>query len=101
MVKCSQCAVESEIEQVFRKERRWFGLRTKLYCPACQKKRTTRSLVITFVCLLLFGAFGLIIVMADPTAWYGWLAIRIFVLFLVTIPLIVIHESAHAVVGHL
>lgn len=101
MIKCSQCGIESEIEQAFKKQRHWFGLQTKMYCPTCQRRRVTRSLLVTLVCFLAGGAFGFGFVVVDPTNWYGWLLLRLFAFFIATIPLLVIHESAHAIVGHL
>ena len=99
--KCDQCGVESEIELAYRKERRWFGLQTRRYCPACLQKRHTQALKRSLLFFILFGIAGLALVLVNPGNWLGWILLKLVLFLLLSVPLILVHELAHALAGYL
>jgi tetratricopeptide (TPR) repeat protein len=102
-IKCSQCGVESEIEQAFTRERRWLGLQTRFYCPACQAKRHTREIKISLASWGLVAVGGLAFALFAPAPFNraGQFLLQLVLVFLLTILLILPHELAHALAGRL
>ncbi len=98
MITCSRCKRQSAVEAAFLKEKHFFGLLTRNYCPDCQLKRQTANVILQYLLLIMLG---LLAYFFQPKYWLGdiFLLITIYVVFF--IPIVLLHELAHAVVGHL
>jgi tetratricopeptide (TPR) repeat protein len=97
-MKCSRCKLESDIGEAFTVRKRWFGLATNSYCPACWEKISGRNQVFT-VAALIASVITLDILMFNRGL--GYILIDILIMGLINVFLVAAHESAHAFVGKL
>ncbi|MBN2385625.1 MAG: site-2 protease family protein [Anaerolineales bacterium] len=95
---CSRCKKQSPVEIVFTKEQRFFGLLTRLYCPDCALRRTTTSAVVGYILLPLAG---LALYLLLPGRQAGQTALLITFSLFLFLPLVVVHELAHALTAAL
>jgi hypothetical protein len=97
-MRCDGCGVESEIEQAFARTRPFPWLRRKAYCPMCQERRMRRSV------LLWYGAMpvlGVALRLAFPQQSLGYFLLDVFFILLISVPMVVLHELAHAATARL
>jgi hypothetical protein len=97
-MKCDQCELESNLEQVFIENNQWWGLVKKNYCPACWENRYLREQLGS----ILWIAAGLIVF--DALTFKRGFEVALFdvlMIGLMNIPLILGHELAHAAIGRL
>lgn len=94
-MKCDRCRLESDVEQAFSTQKR-FLRKPRHFCPDCTVKREAWSF---FSSLALLIISGLLIFALRPSSWIARLALETTLIILSMIPLIVIHEIAHAVVA--
>ena len=90
---CSRCGRQSAVEAAFAKEKHFFGLVTRTYCPDCQVKRQTLSFIIQFI---LLPALGVLLYFLLPGFWLGRFLLVFTFSLLLFIPFILVHELAHA-----
>lgn len=95
-MKCYQCGLESEIEQAFTKSSGLFG--TRYYCPTCAEKRHRDEVLIYYVALPVLSG---VLYAAKPGTFLSNFFVSISAVLLMNIPLIVLHEMAHAGVARL
>lgn len=88
IITCSRCGQESAIESAYTR-----NLWGKRFCPRCQEVRYRRNAVINY---LLLPTIGLILYSIPTLRWLGELYLILSGTLLVMIPLIVLHELAHA-----
>lgn len=96
--RCNSCGMESTVKQAFIEKKNLAGRVIKTTCFECVAKRQSRVLFIELLGLALLGGWFYLI---NP---YGWIAR--FVLFayaslLISVPILLLHELAHAVIGGL
>jgi tetratricopeptide (TPR) repeat protein len=92
-MKCNSCGLESDIPEAFVTRRRWVGLVTRRYCPACWEKMFLREQLES---LTVLGGF---LAVLDALVFHeGALRLTVDILFfvLVNFPVIVAHELSHA-----
>lgn len=95
-MKCSQCGLESAVEQAFTRAGGLLGKRQ--YCPSCTLNRQRNEALVYFVALPV-GAALLWWLARD---WFVTpLVVGVSVILLINLPLIVLHELAHAAVARL
>jgi Zn-dependent protease len=97
-MRCDGCGIESEIEQAFARTRPFPWLRRKAYCPTCQERRMRRSVVLWYGALPLFG---LALRLAFPQQSLGYFLLDVFFILLLSLPMVVLHELAHALTARL
>ncbi len=95
-MKCSQCGLESAVEQAFTRADGLFGKR--YYCPSCLSKSQRNEVLLYFVALPVGAAM---------LWWFAqdWLVtpflVGVSAILLINVPLILLHELAHATVARL
>ncbi len=95
-MKCSHCGLESDLQDAFIKRKHWFGLVKRAYCPACWEKVFIREQLESIVIIAVFVA----IVDAFTFRHGAWsVAADVLSLVVISYPIIVAHELAHALVG--
>lgn len=97
--KCSECGVESEIEQAFTKA--GIGPDQNYYCPTCQQKRNLEQLKLSLVWYFLAGLLGFAVWVVRPNQLSGKVLLAVFSLIFFLFPLIILHELAHAITARL
>ncbi|HEY5729958.1 MAG TPA: site-2 protease family protein [Anaerolineales bacterium] len=95
-MKCDQCGLQSDVQQAFSTQKS-IG-RSRHYCPDCTLKRHTRSFV--FNMSLLIGS-GVLIFTLNPFSRAAVIVRDISLILLFQVPLILMHELAHATVAKL
>jgi predicted negative regulator of RcsB-dependent stress response len=94
-MKCDRCGLQSEVEEAFATEKSPIH-RPRHFCPDCAVKRSTQLYILSIISIVLLGLF---IFAIDPSSWAAsWILVSFFLLFTL-MPLIFIHELAHAVVA--
>jgi len=96
-MKCDRCGLQSDVEQAFSIEKH-FLRGPKHYCPDCTVKRQARSLLMLLALMLMLGLFAFAL---DPSSRKAAIILDIGLVVLSFIPMIVIHELAHAGVARL
>jgi tetratricopeptide (TPR) repeat protein len=95
---CDRCRRESAIEGIFLKKKYLLGLVTRYYCPDCQLRHTAIESVLYF---LIAPLLSLVLYFVFPIARMRSIALILVYIALLVIPIVVIHELSHAVVGRL
>lgn len=90
-MKCHQCGLESEVEQAFTRSGGLFGARH--YCPTCAEQRHRNDVLLYYVALPVFSG---VLYWAIPGTFLSNFFVSISAVLLMNIPLIVLHEMAHA-----
>ncbi len=98
VITCSRCKRQSTVEAAFTKEKHFFGLITRWYCPDCQLRRWVVEAVFGF---LLMPLIGLAAYLLFPGFWVGELVLFCSVYIIVSIPITIVHELAHATAARL
>lgn len=96
-MKCSRCGLKSEVEQAFTTKKDFFKKPTH-YCPDCNAKHSAESLILSYGIL---AGLGLFFYLVKPDSWSVALIIQTTLAVFSIIPLIFIHELAHALVARL
>jgi tetratricopeptide (TPR) repeat protein len=96
-MKCDRCGLQSDVEQAFSSQRR-LGGPPRRFCPDCTLKRQTNSFLLDIAVII--GA-GILIFSMNPNSRAAATVLLISLIALVIIPLILIHELAHAAVAKL
>lgn len=94
--KCQRCGRQSPIEAAFVIQKRKDGSLKRCFCFECENRRASNSTLLLYIVLPLCGA---LILRISPGSSIGYLFLLVFAGLLVSIPLIVLHELAHAVVA--
>lgn len=97
-MKCDRCNLQSDVEQAFSTEKRFFG-KPRHFCPDCTIKRQTRSFIWNIVTLAGCGLF--VYVLSPASSITAAIVLPGAQILLSLIPLIIVHELAHAVVARL
>jgi tetratricopeptide (TPR) repeat protein len=95
-IRCAQCGLESQVEAAFHVERGWFSAQHRAYCPTCQHQRALQSARKTILGGLFFSGFSIAQLIGFNFHPMAWWPVRISFAFLLCIPLILLHELAHA-----
>lgn len=90
-MKCDRCGLQSDVEQAFSTQKRLGGSRH--FCPDCTLKRQTNSFLFDIV--LLVGA-GILIFSINPNSRAALIVLDVSLIVLFMLPLILMHELAHA-----
>jgi tetratricopeptide (TPR) repeat protein len=95
-MKCARCGLESDLEQAFTVRKRWAGLASAAYCPECIGGQEARDQLVSAVMLALF-----LLLLDSLTLRRGPARLLADLAFLaaVNIPIVVLHELAHACAG--
>jgi tetratricopeptide (TPR) repeat protein len=96
-MKCDRCSLESDVEQAFSTEKDFFVI-TKYYCPDCTIKRQTRSFILSIVTI---AVCGFVLYWLNPYATLGRILMLASLSFVAAMPLVVVHELAHAIVARM
>jgi len=97
---CHRCGAFDPGGIVFRSERIPFR-GTRIYCPKCHAKLEESFLLGILAVNIGLGLFGLIFLLLDASSKVGHVLVNLFLVQLIIMPSIVIHEFAHAIVGKL
>ena len=96
-MRCHSCGLKSEVEQAFLKQNNFLG-EPRYFCPTCIVKRQTTSFISMIMVFIIFSLLAFGFGFSSPEGS----AILAGNLFLISIiPLILIHELAHAVTAKL
>lgn len=95
--KCQRCGRQSPIEAAFVIKKRANGSLARCLCFECESKRASNSTLLLYI---LVPISGLLILLANPNSQLGYFYLLVFAGLLVCIPLIFLHELAHAIVAH-
>jgi len=95
---CKRCKRQSAVEEVFVKEKRFFGLLTRRFCPDCMLKRLRLDAITNFIILPLVGV---LLYFISPLHRLGEAALIIGISLFLYIPFAIVHELAHAAVASL
>lgn len=90
-MKCDRCGLQSDVEQAFSTQKRLGGARH--YCPDCTLKRQTRSFL--FDLAVIIGG-GILIFSINPGSRAAAIVLLLSLVVLFMLPLILMHELAHA-----
>jgi tetratricopeptide (TPR) repeat protein len=95
-MKCNRCGLESDIREAFVVRKRWAGLVTRSFCPACWEKQFVLEQVFSLALVT-----SLIALLDALTFQRGPIRVAADMLFIVLInyPVIAAHELAHAAAG--
>jgi peptidase M50-like protein len=97
---CHRCGAIDPAGNVFRSERLPFrGTRT--YCPKCHAKLEENFLFGILALNAVFGLIGFVTLWSNPASPAGHVFVNLFLIQFITLPSIIIHEFAHAIVGRL
>jgi tetratricopeptide (TPR) repeat protein len=96
-MKCDRCGLQSDVEQAFSAEKR-FLRKSKHFCPDCTIKREARSFLWS---IALVAGSGLLVFALNPSSWMVVIASEATLVLLLMIPMVIIHELAHALVAKL
>ena len=97
---CHRCGAFDPAGNVFRSQRIPFrGVR--IYCPKCHAKLEENFLLGIFALNVVFGLIGLVALWSNPTSTVGHVFVNLFLLQIVVLPSVIIHEFSHAIVGRL
>lgn len=88
---CDRCGLRSDVEQAFSTEKWLF--KTRHFCPDCTLRRQTQAFLINIA--MLVGA-GLLIFSIDPYSRAALVVLQVSLVVLFVLPLILMHELAHA-----
>lgn len=91
-MKCDRCGIQSDVEQAFSTEKRLLR-KTKHFCPDCTVKRRTRSF---FYDLALVAGIAFLVSILSPFSGAASLILEAYLIVLCMIPMVVVHELAHA-----
>ncbi len=91
-MKCDRCGLQSDVEQAFSTEKSLLR-KPKHFCPDCTVKRESRWLVFGLAILALSGLLNFAI---DPFSGVTSVVLGSILILLFMIPLVIIHELAHA-----
>jgi tetratricopeptide (TPR) repeat protein len=97
IMKCDRCGLQSDVEQAFSSQKR-LGGPPRRFCPDCTLKHQTRSFL--FDIALIIGA-GILIFAVNPGSRAAGTVLLISLIVLFMLPLILMHELAHAAVAKL
>ena len=95
-MKCDRCGLQSDVEQAFSTQKR-LG-RPRHFCPDCTLRRQTNSFLADII--LLVGA-GILIFSINPNSRAALIVLDVSLIVLFMLPLILMHELAHAGVAKL
>jgi tetratricopeptide (TPR) repeat protein len=96
--RCQSCGMKSTVKQAFVEKKNLAGEVRNTFCFECMTKRQTKILIIEFIALVLFGIWCYI---WDPHGFLTTFAVYAFASLLINVPIILVHELAHAVIGSL
>lgn len=91
-MKCDRCGLQSDVEQAFSSQKR-LGGPPRRFCPDCTLKRQTRSFL--FDLALIVGG-GILVFFINPGSRAAGTVLLISLIVLFMLPLILMHELAHA-----
>ncbi|MBN2119133.1 MAG: site-2 protease family protein [Anaerolineales bacterium] len=91
-MKCDRCGLQSDVEQAFSTEKRLFR-KSKHFCPDCTVRRQTRSFIWDAAIL---AGLGVLIFALSPSSGLAAIILAANLILLSMIPLVIIHELAHA-----
>lgn len=94
-MKCDRCGLKSDVKQAFATKKNLLGKSTH-YCPDCDVKRNAESLIISYSIL---AGSALLYYLIQPNSGAAVFIIQIALAVFSIIPLIFIHELAHALVA--
>lgn len=100
-VRCELCGHESELEHLYGKWKRSFRSRIYTACPGCLAQKSRKEIAGIAWFYGSFGILGVIILLLNPGAKFGWWLANFFVLIVFEILATIPHELGHALVGHL
>ncbi len=95
---CSRCKCQSSVAAAFSKEKHFFGLVTRTYCPDCKLRRQTRDVVVVYV---LLPVLGLALYFFYPVRWVGEFFLLMLVYAISSVPVTLLHELAHTLAARL
>jgi tetratricopeptide (TPR) repeat protein len=96
--RCQSCGIESTVKQAFVEKKNLVGEKTKTTCFECEVKRQSRIFLIELVGL---AGFGILYYLLDPYGILAQFVLYTFASFLLCIPIILLHELSHAIIGSL
>jgi len=96
-MQCDRCGLQSDVEQAFSTEKHLLR-KSKHFCPDCTVKRQTRSFLWDAAIL---AGLGLLIFALRPSSRVAAIILAANLILLSMIPLVIIHELAHAGVAKL
>jgi len=99
-VTCHRCGAVDPAGITFRSERLPFR-GARIYCPKCHVKFEENFLIGMLIILVGMGLSGFVFLWFDQTSKVGHVWANLFLVQLVILPSVIIHELAHAVVGQL
>jgi hypothetical protein len=73
----------------------------RVYCPKCRSKFEEKFIIGAFALIGVFGLIGILALWKNPSSEIGHVYTNLFLIELVLLPSVVVHEFAHAVVGKL
>lgn len=101
---CKQCGAVQQARGTFVGERT-FWMRSVFYCPACWNKRFQRAhrqgVRTMLVVLWMLVAVGIALLIVPRLRPLGWIVLVFPAVWLSSVPLLLLHELAHALGAHL
>ena len=97
---CHRCGAFDPAGNVFRGERIPFR-GTRIYCPKCHARLEEKFLLGMFALNLVFGLIGFTVLWSNPSSTVGHVFANVFLVQIVILPSVIIHEFAHALIGKL
>ena len=95
---CHRCGAFDPAGNVFRSERLPFR-GSHIYCPKCHAKLEEKFLLGVLAINVIFGLIGFVTLWLSPASTVGHVFANLFVIQLVILPSLIVHEFAHAIVG--
>jgi tetratricopeptide (TPR) repeat protein len=93
LFECDRCKRTSTIEAVFIRKKRLDGSLSSSRCFECESRSQVNSLLVLYTFLLIFAWIDFNLA---PGSWIGNFSLYLFWGLLTSIPLLVLHELAHA-----